>query len=192
MADVERVHENNVNNQAYWDKVYTSELRRGKIRKNRKLFNLTFQNMVGTTVLDIGCGSGGLVDELTRKGYKAIGVDISKYAVHFANTHSCTKACGKFKVMDVSRGIKLKDNSVDTVICMQVLEHLNDPKLVINEMKRIAKKRIIVSVPLEDKIKHKEHVWHFTVTGLIDMLGEATVELVGNRLFAYADVDKEE
>jgi 2-polyprenyl-3-methyl-5-hydroxy-6-metoxy-1,4-benzoquinol methylase len=192
MADIERVHEKNINDQEYWDKIYTSELRRGKIRKNRKLFNLVFQNVVGSTILDVGCGSGALVDELYRKGlYKAIGVDISKYAIHFANTHSCTKACGKFKVMDVSKGIKLKTSSVDTVICLQVLEHLNDPKLVIEEMKRVAKKRIIVSVPLEDKIKHKEHVWHFTTAGLIDLIGEAEVVLVGNRLFAFADVDKE-
>ncbi len=45
--------------------------------------------------------------------------------------------------------IPLSDLSVDTVIFGDILEHVNDPNLVLQEAKRLTKDRIIISVPAE-------------------------------------------
>lgn len=45
--------------------------------------------------------------------------------------------------------VPLPDLSIDTVIYGDILEHVNNPDIVIQEGKRLTKDRIIISVPLE-------------------------------------------
>ena len=40
-----------------------------------------------------------------------------------------------------------EDNSFDTVICSDVLEHLSDDKKALNDLMRVAKKKVIITVP---------------------------------------------
>lgn len=42
-----------------------------------------------------------------------------------------------------------KDNSFDLVVCCEVLEHLENPAKALKEIKRVARKHVIVSVPNE-------------------------------------------
>jgi SAM-dependent methyltransferase len=42
-----------------------------------------------------------------------------------------------------------KDNSFDLVICTEVLEHLDDPQKALQEMVRVSKKYLLLSVPNE-------------------------------------------
>ncbi len=66
-----------------------------------------------------------------------------------------------------------KDKSFDTVSCLEVLEHLYNPIDAIKELKRVARKRIIVSVPSEPWFSliprlswNKEHLWAITPRAL--------------------------
>jgi ubiquinone/menaquinone biosynthesis C-methylase UbiE len=45
--------------------------------------------------------------------------------------------------------IPLEDFSVDTVICTHVLEHVIDIRKAIDEIRRVARKRIIIIVPAQ-------------------------------------------
>jgi len=47
--------------------------------------------------------------------------------------------------------IPVEDNSYDTVILGDILEHVKDPNIVIQEAKRIARNRIVITVPNEWK-----------------------------------------
>jgi SAM-dependent methyltransferase len=62
--------------------------------------------------------------------------------------------------------LKLKDKSFDTVLCMEVLEHTENPLKAIMELKRVTKKRLIITVPNEPWFTfwrfmnwEKEHLW---------------------------------
>lgn len=51
--------------------------------------------------------------------------------------------------LNKNQKLPLKDNSVDIVILSQVLEHLADPRELIEEAKRISKKYIFIGLPNE-------------------------------------------
>lgn len=83
-----------------------------------------------TKVLEIGCGSGELSNHL--KNY--IGIDISPKT-------------SKFIIGD-AHTLPIKDNSVDLILLLDLLEHSND-KLVMTEVYRILKPNgnVIITVP---------------------------------------------
>jgi SAM-dependent methyltransferase len=65
--------------------------------------------------------------------------------------------------------LPFQDNEFDLVLCLGILEHLEDPKKAIVQMKRVLKPngRILVSVPFMFPIHDAPHdYWRFTKFGL--------------------------
>lgn len=65
-------------------------------------------------------------------------------------------------IADLNKGIPIGDNIADTVLCTDVLEHINNPGLLFSEMARIMKKdaKIIVTVPFLYWIHNGPHDHH--------------------------------
>jgi ubiquinone/menaquinone biosynthesis C-methylase UbiE len=84
------------------------------------------------TVLDIGCGGGRHSIYLKEKGLQVLGIDISGEQLKKAKTS-----------IEVIRAdahlLPLEANSVDCVLCSEVLEHLAAPDQCINEVHRVLK-----------------------------------------------------
>lgn len=76
-----------------------------------------------TNALDIGCGTGILVDLLNRNGVQAVGVDSSEAAINFANG---TKR-GRYYVSDGDLPDKIGAERYGLVSALQLIEHLRDP-----------------------------------------------------------------
>lgn len=70
-------------------------------------------------ILDIGCGSGLLVDLLSREGYDSTGLDFSADTISFARLHKR----GGYLCASVAE-VKRK---YDLVIMSHILEHIPDP-----------------------------------------------------------------
>jgi len=73
--------------------------------------------------------------------------------------------------------IKAKNNSFDTLIATELLEHTEDPKKVVSEFKRVLKKggNCIISVPFMFPIhedKFMTDYWRFTESGLKELFKE--------------------
>lgn len=103
-----------------------------------------FLKYSGETILDAGCGRGVYTKELNKKKF-AVGIDSSKTVIKDARK----KYPGvKFIVANVCK-LPFKDNSFDTVICSDVLEHLKDDLKGLKEMVRVCRKNIIATVPSE-------------------------------------------
>lgn len=102
----------------------------------------------GKSVLDIGCGTGYGIHELSAEASDAIGIDIWKEGIYY-----CHQEYGKKSSFLIASGLNLpfRDNTFDLAVSFQVMEHI-DPDIVINyleEMKRSLKNngRFIVSTP---------------------------------------------
>ena len=78
-----------------------------------------------STAVDIGCGTGSLAAELSRRGVRAIGIDSSDDALHAARTRTPTTS---FHLGSVAK-IPLADGSVDAALLIEVVEHLDDETL---------------------------------------------------------------
>ncbi|MEW6685367.1 MAG: class I SAM-dependent methyltransferase [Candidatus Edwardsbacteria bacterium] len=95
----------------------------------------TFEKFVTdeTTVLDIGCGDGEHYGKyLCRRAQKYFGVDISLEAVEKAKANGITAILWAAGEM-----LPFEDNSFDTLLCIEVLEHLFEPASLLKECHRV-------------------------------------------------------
>ena len=99
------------------------------LNKFNKLF--TDKNI---EILDIGCGSGEIMEELNNYGSKTYGIDFSKEAIQI-----CEKKLNA-KQGDLDTGIEFDDNKFDLVWAGDVLEHVFDPMYLLREIRRVLKK----------------------------------------------------
>ena len=101
----------------------------------------------GKKVLDIGIGEGYLMKELEFDNKKFWGIDIS--------TQRCRKARKLLPGANIyardGKKIGFKDGFFDMTICADVLEHVDKPEKVVEEMLRVTRNggSIVVSVPNE-------------------------------------------
>ena len=100
------------------------------------------------SLLDAGCGEGFAVDRLAQRfpEIRFTGVDLSEEAIQFAQEHFGERA--RFRTGSVYK-LPFSDRAFDTVLCSEVLEHLDDPSGAIKELKRVARNYVIITVPLE-------------------------------------------
>jgi 2-polyprenyl-3-methyl-5-hydroxy-6-metoxy-1,4-benzoquinol methylase len=108
------------------------------------------------TVLDLGCGIQQANDEIMAKC--VLGVDIwETYLNHIKDNIQTVK-------LSMAETDRFMDNSYDVVICLDVVEHL-DKELalkVIDECKRIARKRAVIYTPSEfkDNMSAVSNAWN--------------------------------
>lgn len=92
-------------------------------------------------VLDVGCGSGFFM--LMLKG-KAVGLDSAD------NVEVCRRRGLQAYSIDLEKNrFSFEDESFDVVVCLEVFEHLRDPKNALSEMFRVLEPNghLIVSTP---------------------------------------------
>jgi 2-polyprenyl-6-hydroxyphenyl methylase/3-demethylubiquinone-9 3-methyltransferase len=90
-------------------------------------------------VLDLGCGGGFMAEALAERGAKVIGIDPSAPAIEAAREHA--KAAGLAIDYRVGTGeaIPAENESLDCVVVVDVLEHVADPAVVLDEIRRVLK-----------------------------------------------------
>ena len=106
----------------------------------------------GYDVLDVGTYWGDFLKIARKNGKKIYGTEINAIRCDEANEelgpdvvrvdflHGCLKT--------------FKTESVDTVSCMEVLEHTDDITRAASELFRVVRKRIILSVPYKEKVRY--------------------------------------
>lgn len=113
-----------------------------KIIKNRN-------NQI-TRILDVGCGDGVMLSLINKKiknnNIKLYGIDSSEIAIDIAKEKVPD---AKFKVADVYN-IPFDDNFFDLIISSDVIEHLSQPKRMLNEIKRVGENfsKVIIGTPI--------------------------------------------
>lgn len=94
-------------------------------------------NLKGIRVLDVGCGGGILCEAMAKAGAEVTGIDAESEAIIIAQAHAeknrltIDYQCTPIEDYD-SKGF-------DVVTCMEMLEHVQNPELVIEHCKRLLK-----------------------------------------------------
>ena len=115
------------------------EFHRGSIIYGEHMVRyLSAQQLVkGKTVLDIASGSGYGTVSLAKTAKHVIGVDVSQEAVAYARENYSAKNV-EFKLGD-GNSIPLDDASVDVVVSFETIEHIEDYRGFMDEVKRVLK-----------------------------------------------------
>jgi len=94
----------------------------------------------GRRVLDVGCATGAYVRFLLERGYDAYGLDLLP-AEEWASGPA-----GRFRQGNVTN-LPYPAAEFDTVLAFEVLEHVEETDRAVAELKRVARRTIILSVP---------------------------------------------
>lgn len=78
----------------------------------------------GKSALDIGCRDGYWTERLKEKGYAVSALDVRP-------------EYGPALVHDVENGLPFDDDSFDLVWCTEVIEHLHNPRHLLDEIERV-------------------------------------------------------
>jgi 2-polyprenyl-3-methyl-5-hydroxy-6-metoxy-1,4-benzoquinol methylase len=145
------------------------------------------------SVLDAGCGEGETLvrlDSLPRRSTTAI--DLSEQAIRHVRDRVPWVDASVANVADLPFG----DDSFDLVLCLEVLEHLPRPGTALDELVRVGRGDVVVSVPHEPWFRigsllrgryvrslgnHPEHVNHWNRRTLHTLLASRfrEIRLVG-------------
>ena len=109
-------------------------------------------------LLDAGCGSGRMLDELADYG-EPVGLDADDLAVAAARRRGHAVRSGRIEANP------FPDASFDVVTCMDVLEHTPDDRRTLRELRRVARPwgLLLVTVPAYEALwsAHDEANEHF-------------------------------
>lgn len=94
------------------------------------------------SVLDLGCGPGGWSEWMASRGLRTFSMDMHRFFLE--------RSALERRLVGSADRIPLRDGSVDCVLCMDVLEHVEDDLGALVEMRRVARDRILVTVPRRD------------------------------------------
>jgi methionine biosynthesis protein MetW len=153
------------------------------------------------TVLDLGSGDGLLLSLFREKGIVGKGLDISEEGVSKAKTKGLD-----ISVHDFSAKLPFSDGTFDTVIMLDLLEHLYDPEFLLKEARRVSKRAVIVGVPnfsslparIQTLLGHvpennhpkKGHIYWFNYFVLRDMLNRTDLSIVQMKTNTFLETRK--
>lgn len=129
-----------------YQRMYNAEDNHWWFVGNRKIVFTQIDKIVinkRNKILDVGCGTGITLKCLERYGL-AIGVDLSEEALKFCRLRGHKKLC-----LADSKNLPFKINSFDIVNASNLLEHLDDDDIALQEFFRILKPNgiLVVTVP---------------------------------------------
>jgi 2-polyprenyl-3-methyl-5-hydroxy-6-metoxy-1,4-benzoquinol methylase len=102
-----------------------------------------------SSVLDIGCGEGVLTLEWAERlgDGRVVGIDLDDPKLR-AEWAARTRPNLEFRVEEAT-SLSFRDDEFDMVAAIEVLEHVPDPEATLAEMARVARGRLLASVPRE-------------------------------------------
>ncbi|MHB0988689.1 MAG: class I SAM-dependent methyltransferase [Bellilinea sp.] len=116
-----------------------------------KNYRLTLQDLVRdlsfNNCLEIGSGEGYILEYLhkVKPNIKFLGSEINYSICELGRTNN---PYANWAVM-IGENLAVKTSSFDLVVACEVLEHIKDPIIVLNEMYRVSSKFVLLSVPYE-------------------------------------------
>jgi ubiquinone/menaquinone biosynthesis C-methylase UbiE len=113
--------------------------------------------VVGSRVLDVACGKGYLARRLAD-GHQVVGCDIALHTGDRALAHRGFVPCEA----TIER-LPFRDSAFDTVVTTHTLEHVRDLHGALQELRRVARQRLVVVVPRQRpyRVTFNPHIQFF-------------------------------
>ena len=163
-------------NEKYTEKsyLYGKELRWAHLELLR-------QDWSGHKVLEIGCFNGFFLDELKKRGADVYGFEINQDAIAVGS-----ELFGLAGRLEVSLERLSTHGPFDDVLCIDVLEHLEQPGAFVDELSSLLhpEGRLTVAGPTTERRFHDKsdfpphHKWWFSRLGMKKMLQQCGFQVV--------------
>lgn len=157
----------------------------------------SYERYIGKRVLDVGAGVGNLTKFMLKKCDLVVGVDIFEHQIQIMRKRF--KKCSNFKAE--CRNIleddieDLKEYKFDTVVCINVLEHLEDDKEAVMRMKSLlaSKGRLVILVPAWQALyshldKNVGHHRRYNRGDLKRLATKCQMKVIENKYFNFGGI----
>jgi SAM-dependent methyltransferase len=139
------------------------------------------------TVLDVGCGVGAYGLALTeRRAGTVRGVEYDAAAAGAARRDGLAVIRGD------ARQLPIRDRAVDTIVAVEVIEHVEGPEQVVAEFARVTRQNVIVTVPNASVIPHLAPCsvvpWHLLEATHVNFFSTGTLEALLRGGFRHVQV----
>jgi 2-polyprenyl-6-hydroxyphenyl methylase/3-demethylubiquinone-9 3-methyltransferase len=97
-------------------------------------------NLSDALIIDIGCGGGILTESMALKGARVTGIDMNKSVIDVAKLHQYESGT-KVEYLNTSAETIAAERKgqYDIVTCLEMLEHVPDPKAIVEACATLAK-----------------------------------------------------
>ena len=136
---ISKYHEMEALEKVHWWFIYRQNILKFILKKY--LFKLSKDS----TIIDIGCGTGGNLQLLSENYTNVVGIDNNEFAI---------KYCKDKNLQNIIQGElpnlnEIEDNSADLILLFDVLEHVDEDALALFTIKNKLKKEgfILLTVP---------------------------------------------
>jgi len=104
-------------------------------------------------IIELGCGAGDIMKSI-KHAQELWGIDLSDFMLGLARQKGYKVPVKFIKANIEEFSKKIIDSKFDKIYCSEVLEHVENPNIVLKQIKKIAKKDsiIVISIPNEKLI----------------------------------------
>lgn len=141
----------------------------------------------GARVLDVGCGTGDMVEVLQSLGYQGFGVEVAERAASSARERFGSRIVG-----GTLQDAPWSESSFDAATLFHVLEHLGDPRRTLDHLTRLVRPggAILIEVPNIDSwgfrlfrtrwqpLLMPQHLFHYSPAPLRRLIEEYPFEVI--------------
>lgn len=170
----------------YYEQRAEKELLWGGLREKSLAENIYSQlSKNPKNLLDAGCGDGYLIHYLQQNLF----CDFWGFDLSTVRLKNLKERCPS---VSINQGnlIKMpfKDNTFETVICSEVLEHIPNLQKALSELVRIAKKEILITVPNDQEPRVIKCPWCKKEHFLDQHLHRLNIEIFKQLLIPFPNV----
>jgi ubiquinone/menaquinone biosynthesis C-methylase UbiE len=135
-------------------------------------------------VLEVGCGNGIVAERLAQAGHEVVAVDVTA-----GSAEETQRRAGCAVALAGLPDLPFRSGAFDTVVCSHTLEHIPDLWAAAHELRRVAR-RVVVVVPCQRYYRYTVdyHLHFFPQAGPLERLLGGKAERVDHDWVVIADV----
>ncbi len=176
-----RIREENINTPEFWDLAWELEAEGSGLTIDRWTMLTANLEPEAVNILDVGGGRGEFLFWLGER------TDDVRYRTIFDQSR-----CGV--AIAISRGradagfvgdcleLPFDDDTFDATFCNEVIEHVEGPQILVDELLRVTRKGGLVGIttPLDNTTDDKQHVWSISVQDVKSFFPSEPTILIGS------------
>jgi len=124
-------------------------------------------------VLEVGCAEGAIIGKLDPENHLLVGLHISLDRLKAGEPPTQY-------VNGLAEALPFADKSFDTILLPEIVEHVPDPRKIIDEAIRVARERLVFTVPTD--FYDPTHLWNFDDEMFQKLLNEFAVLEVDEKI----------
>ncbi len=188
--EVDNYYKNNFN--------YSSGIKnknRISVQAEKIIKKLKKYNVEGKTLLDIGAGYGYFIDQAAKNELEPIGLEPAKKILHVKNDYILPQTFDSYRKNNI-------DEKFDFITLIHVIEHLNNPKTVVNRAISMLKPKGILCMETPNLDSHlynrekdrytfltpPDHQWIFSRKSINEFFGKnSDVRIMRITTYSYSE-----